>query len=52
LSSCIGQAALAELEQLDTLLVGIKNVAHIVTRYNIYEALYRSALQGEEALIA
>ncbi len=41
---------MAEQNQTGALLVGLEKVSHLVSRCNMYEALYRTSMQGEEAL--
>jgi hypothetical protein len=46
----VNQAAVAEHKQTGALLVGIEKVSHLVSRCNVYEALYRANMQGVAAL--
>ncbi len=41
---------MAEQNQTGALLVGLEKVSHLVSRCKVYEALYRTSMQGEAAL--
>ncbi len=41
---------MAEQKQMGALLVGLEKVSHLVSRCNVYEALYRTSIQGEAAI--